>query len=95
MKPKKFSFFFSARRLYRRFKFHMNRLGKEAKRPVKILLQVFGIAILYGLLINYVLWVLLNYPFSVRQVLGWGLLYYFLKYEIMDRIVGFLFEFYR
>ncbi|RLJ03622.1 MAG: hypothetical protein DRP11_00055 [Candidatus Aenigmatarchaeota archaeon] len=92
---RKFSFLLSLRRLFRRFRFYLVLLRKKLKNPCKILLQVLGIALFYGLIINYVLWALFDYPFSIRQVFGWGFLFYFLKYEVIDRLVGFLFQFFK
>jgi len=49
----------------------------------KVIIQI-KYWIIYGTLLNYILWSLLGIKFTIFTIFGWGILCFFVKVEILD-----------
>lgn len=45
-----------------------------------------GYVLEYGILINLILYGVFNFSVSIQSIIGWGILWYFIKYETKDII---------
>lgn len=54
---------------------------KSKKELGKIMLDFLGYCFLYGIVINFTVWRLLGYKFSILNIFAWGTLVYLIKEE--------------
>jgi len=57
------------------------KLCKSEKDLGKVLLDFLGYCFLYGIVINFTVWRLLGYKFSLLNLFAWGALVYLLREE--------------
>jgi len=65
-------------RIVRRY----NRLSPRTKELIENLYSFLYFVIEYGILINVVLYGVFNIPVTIKSIFGWGVLWYFIKYEL-------------
>lgn len=56
-------------------------LCKSKEGLGKIILNFLGYCLLYGLVINFIVWRLLEYQFSILNVFAWGAFFYLIREE--------------
>ena len=59
-----------------------SKMKPENKERLNNLVSIFLFALEYGILINIILIGVFNYNATIQSVFGWGLLWYFIQYEV-------------
>ena len=56
----------------------------ERKDTLRDIFDTGVVVVIYGLILNIIMWGLFGWSFSTRHVLGLGFLFYFVKYEVKE-----------
>jgi uncharacterized membrane protein YesL len=63
-------------------------IGTAFKNPAKFIKNFLIIIVIYGFLINYVFTYFLHFDLNVRSIIAFGLVAYFIKYELVSIILS-------
>jgi len=61
--------------------------GLSKSEAIKFILQFIGFVLTYGLVINFALWQLLDFNFTLSTLIAWGIVFFFIKEEMTKVIL--------